>query len=91
MTDHVTLMLRIAKIALLVLGGVIVSLAWRGYRRSREPTMLHLAGGFGLLTAGILLQGVLFELADVPLAQADLAATLVSLAGFGTIVWTLYR
>lgn len=92
MTEHlVTPLLRAAKIVLLALGGLVAYLAWKGYRRSRETTMLYLSAGFALITVGILLQGVLFELADVALARADLAATLVSLAGFGVIVWSLYR
>lgn len=93
MTGHETtlLILRVVKIALLGLGGSIAYLAWTGWRRSRDRTMLFLAVGFVLVTAGVLLQGLLFELANFGAFAADLFASVVVLAGFGAILWSLYR
>lgn len=93
MTEHETtlLILRVVKIALLGLGGSIAYLAWTGWRRSRDSTMLYLAVGFVLVTVGVLLQGLLFEFASVGPFAADLVASVVALAGFGAILWSLYR
>lgn len=93
MTEHETtlLILRIVKIALLGLGGSIAYLAWTGWRRSRDRTMLYLSVGFGLVTAGVLLQGLMFEFASVGPFAADLVSSVVVLGGFGAILWSLHR
>lgn len=86
-----TALLGIVKTVLLLLGGLITYLAYAGYRDTGEGTMLYLAAGFGLVTFAILLQGIFFELVGLGLAAADLLATLVAIAGFATILVSLYR
>lgn len=57
----------IGRIAALVLGAFIVYLAYKGYRRNKSRPLLHVALGFAFITAGTILEGILFVVVHVDL------------------------
>ncbi|MWV41932.1 hypothetical protein [Natrialba sp. INN-245] len=87
---ELALALAIVKTLVLVVGSVITYFAFKAYRRTRQRALGLLAGGFGLVTLGLVLAGMLYELLDVPLAIGILLESLLVLAGFLVIAYSLY-
>ncbi|MCW8171978.1 hypothetical protein D8S78_01725 [Natrialba swarupiae] len=87
---ELALALAIVKTLVLVVGSVITYFAFKAYRRTRQRALRLLAGGFGLVTLGLVLAGMLYELLDVPLAIGILLESLLVLAGFVVIAYSLY-
>ena len=50
----------VTKIVALVLGAFIVFLAYRGFRRNRSRPLFYVAVGFALITAGTIVEGILY-------------------------------
>lgn len=96
MTPHETggtgvmIALAIVKTLALVVGGVITYFAFKAYRRTRHPALGYLAAGFGIVTLGLVLAGMLFELLGVHLAVGILIESLLVLVGFVVIAYSLY-
>ncbi|MFQ5919768.1 MAG: hypothetical protein ACE5I4_06975 [Thermoplasmata archaeon] len=59
--------------------------------RSNQTSFLLLAFGFGLVTLGALIEGVLFELAGWNLTSAHAVEALVSGSGFVLILLSILR
>jgi len=70
--------------------GVITYFAFKAYRRTRQRALGYLAAGFGLVTLGLVLAGMLYELLEVDLATGILLESLLVLAGFLVIAYSLY-
>jgi uncharacterized membrane protein len=103
MSQFVTPILIALKTITLLLGGLITYFSWKAHRRSGSKS---LAVGFAIVTAGILLAGVLDQLLRLSLipgspmaaavdarAVADVALVIESgltALGFGVIVYSLY-
>ncbi|UPW01413.1 hypothetical protein M0R88_04750 [Halorussus gelatinilyticus] len=87
---HVTSTIVALKTVTLVLGGLITYFAFKAYRRTGSGPLKALALGFGTVTLGSLLAGVL----DRVLATAGTAALAVESAltavGFAIILYSLY-
>lgn len=79
-----------ARLAALVLGAFIVYLAYKGYRRNKSQPLLYVALGFALITAGTILEGVLFVLFQIDLRAALAAGTVLTVIGFLSIVYSIY-
>jgi len=91
MTDHWLLVaLRIGIVAVGSLVG-LWSLRLGLRRRERRATYLLLAAGFGLLTLGSVVEGVLFEFAGWALSDAHVAEAVVTAAGFVLILASIFR
>jgi uncharacterized membrane protein YphA (DoxX/SURF4 family) len=71
-------------------GGVITHLAYRAYRRTRSPVMCTFAAGFALVTPGLLFCGASHQLLGLDLAASLLPKRLLTVAGFGLLVYSLY-
>lgn len=84
------LVLRIAKILLVLLGSVVVWLSARAWRRNHSSAMLFLALGFGLITAGSVAAGVLFEFLGYDIYAVSVMEAMVQLLGFGLIIYSIY-
>ncbi|ELY54475.1 DUF7521 family protein [Natronolimnohabitans innermongolicus] len=87
---EVALALAIVKTLVLVVGSAITYFAFKAYRRTRQRALGLLALGFGLVTLGLVLAGLLYELLDVGLAFGILLESLLVLAGFLVIAYSLY-
>jgi hypothetical protein len=90
-TDHwVLVALRIGIVAVGSLAG-LWSLRLGLRRRERRGTYLLLAAGFGLLTLGSVVEGVLFEFAGWALSDANVAEAVVTAAGFVLVLVSILR
>ena len=87
---EIALALAVVKTLVLVVGGLITYFAFKAYRRTRQRPLGFLAAGFGLVTLGLVLAGMLYELLSVRLAMGILLESLLVLAGFLVIAYSLY-
>ncbi|EMA31154.1 DUF7521 family protein [Halobiforma nitratireducens] len=87
---EIALALAVVKTLVLIVGGVITYFAYKAYRRTRQQALGLLALGFGLVTLGLVLAGMLYELLGVSLPLGILLESLLVLAGFIVIAYSLY-
>ncbi|SEO96880.1 hypothetical protein SAMN04487948_10956 [Halogranum amylolyticum] len=80
----------IAKTGILVLGGLITYFSYRAYQRTGARPLRLLAVGFGIVTFGSLLGGVLDQIVGIELATSVLIDSLLTLVGFVVIFYSLY-
>ena len=74
----------------LVLGGAITYLAYKAYRRTGAPSLRYLAVGFGIVTLGSLLAGIIDQVLQLELRVGLLVESVLITAGFAVIVYSLY-
>lgn len=73
-----------------MLGALITFLAYRAFSRQREPALGALVLGFGLVTLGSVVGGVLYYVGGVaPVLGVGLESA-VTAAGFAVLVHSLY-
>lgn len=96
--SHLTVAIAVAKGAILVLGGLITYLALVAYRRTGARELRALAVGFGVVTLGSILGGVVDLVADPAtgfggegLIVGVFVQSVVTLLGFAIITYSLYR
>lgn len=82
-------LLAAGEVATLVLGGAVTAAAGRAYRRTNDPSLRALTTGFGLLTLGALLGGLLHWTGAVPLGRGQAVQSLLTGAGLAVIVHSL--
>lgn len=87
---QLVLVASIAKIIALFLGTFIVYLAYKGYRRNASKPLLYVALGFGLITAGTLLEGVLFVILGSDILAAIAIGTVATVIGFLVMIYSIY-
>lgn len=80
----------VVKTLILITGGVITYFAFKAYRRTDSRSLGALALGFGLITMGTFLAGVIADVLNMPLAVGVLAESVLVLAGFLVIAYSLY-
>jgi hypothetical protein len=80
----------LTKVAALFLGGFIVYLAYRGYKRNASRPLLYAALGFCLITAGTITEGILYVLIGSDLLAAIAIGTMVTVLGFVAIIYSIY-
>lgn len=74
----------------LVVGGLITYFAYRAYVRTSSPALRALTIGFGFVTVGSLLAGLLDQLLQVDNSWALIIESGFTLAGFAVILYSLY-
>lgn len=87
---EVTIALAVVKTLVLLVGGTITFFAFRAFRRTRQRALGFLAAGFGIVTLGLGVAGLLYELLEVPLATGILIESTLALVGFAVIAYSLY-
>jgi len=80
----------VTKLIALILGSFIVYLAYKGYRRNAAKPLLYTSLGFGLITAGTILEGILYVILGEDLLPAITAGTAVTVLGFIAIIFSIY-
>jgi glycerol uptake facilitator-like aquaporin len=78
------------KTAILVLGGLITYFSYKAYRNTQQGSLRALTIGFGIITFGALLAGVLDTILNVSLALGVLVDAALTLLGFAVITYSLY-
>lgn len=84
------LLLRALKMVIVLLGTVLVYLGIKGYRRRRSKDMIFLSLGFGLITAGSVAAGILFEFLGFELIEVSIVESIMVIAGFSSLVYSIY-
>lgn len=74
----------------LVCGGLVTVFALRAYRRTASQALGALAIGFGLVTFGGLLAGVLHELFTVPIGDSIAVQSTFTALGFVVLTYAIY-
>jgi Tfp pilus assembly pilus retraction ATPase PilT len=80
----------VAKTGILVLGGLITFFSYKAYRRTGAQALKMLAIGFGIVTLGSLLGGVLDQVLNIELTTSILMDSVLTLLGFVVIFYSLY-
>lgn len=80
----------VGKLVVLLLGLFIATKAYRGFRRHHSTAMAYLAVGFGLISVGTAIEGLLFELAEVDIFLASAIQTVIAASGMLVILYSLY-
>lgn len=86
----ITITLAVVKTLILIVGSFITFLAYKAFRRTRQRALGLLAIGFGLITLGLVLAGLVYELLGVTLMTGIFIESLLMLAGFLVIAYSLY-
>ena len=82
--------LRALKLLIVLLGTVLVYLGIKGYRRNRSKDMIFLSLGFGLITAGSVAAGILFEFLGFQLIDVSIVESVMVIVGFGMLIYSIY-
>lgn len=78
------------RVLVLILGISIAYLALRAFRVNRSRPMLILAFGFGMVTLGMVAEGVLYEFWSLGLLEAHILESLIEIVGFLTILYSIH-
>ena len=78
------------KVIALILGAFIVYLAYKGYRRNSSKPLLYVALGFTLITAGTIVEGILYVILGSELLNAIATGTIIMVLGFVVIIYSIY-
>jgi uncharacterized membrane-anchored protein len=79
-----------AKVVVLVLGGLITHLAYRAYSRTGTPELRWFSVGFGIITLGALIGGLLDIVLGVRLATGVFVESILLALGFAVLAHALY-
>jgi hypothetical protein len=82
--------LRLLKLIIVLLGTVLVYLGFKGYRRTRSRDMIFLILGFGLITAGSVAAGILFEFLGFQLIDVEIVESVMVIIGFGSLIYSIF-
>jgi len=78
------------KVIALILGAFIVYLAYKGYKRNSSKPLLYVALGFTLITAGTIVEGILYVILGSELLNAIATGTVIMVLGFVVIIYSIY-
>jgi energy-converting hydrogenase Eha subunit F len=78
------------KSASVLLGGLITYFAFRAYRRTNARSLRCLSVGFGIITLGALLGGVVDTILVMTREWAITIESALAVVGFGVILYSLY-
>lgn len=90
MTEHLTPIIVALKTLTLVLGGSITFFAYRAYRRTNSTPLGVLTIGFGLVTIGSLLAGLIDQLTSLAAGYALMTESALTAIGFAVVLYSLY-
>ncbi|MFB6130006.1 MAG: hypothetical protein ABEJ28_04190 [Salinigranum sp.] len=82
MIDPWLLALIAARVALFGVGTSTTAISYRAYRRERTRHLRDATLGFGLVTVGVLIEGVLYQFTALGLEQVHLVESIAIGAGF---------
>ncbi len=88
--SDIPFVLRTLKFAIAVLGTVLVYLGAKGYLRTRSKAMVFLSLGFGLITAGSVAAGILFEFLGYQFVDVSIVESIMVVVGFATLIYSIY-
>jgi hypothetical protein len=90
MSAAITLAIVVLKALTLVLGGSITVFSYRAYRRTGSSALWALTLGFGVVTIGVLIAGIVDQIFPVARNIALVVESLFTTAGFAILLYSLY-
>ena len=87
---HVETAIVVSKTITLVLGGLVTYLAFKAYRRTGASALKSLSVGFGVITAGAIVGGLIDLVSSLGVLYGVLVQSVVTMVGFAVIVYSLY-
>jgi hypothetical protein len=81
--------LRLFQIVIVVLGVVVVYYSSKGYRKTKNKSLLFLALGFVFVTIGAITAGLLFEFLNFDLFTVETVEAGSEVVGFLLIVYSI--
>lgn len=89
MVATTTAVLVFVRALVLVLGVLITYYSLQAYRRTGTPYMRNATVGFGIITLGVFIEGVLFELVGLELAVVHIIESIAIGLGFLVLLHSL--
>ncbi|WP_435119973.1 DUF7521 family protein [Halolamina sp. C58] len=89
MFDTTTMLLVFVRLLVLVLGVLITYYSLQAYRRTGTPYMRNATLGFGIITVGVFIEGVLFEFGGFDLAVVHIIESVAIGLGFLVLLISL--
>lgn len=83
--------LAVTRLAVLALGLAVTAISYRAYRRTGTPYLRTAAIGFGIISVGVFVEGVLFELMEFDLALVHIVESVAIGLGFLALLRSLRR
>lgn len=90
MSNHIAPVAIAFKTITLLLGGIITYLAFKAYRRTHLDGLKFLALGFGIVTLGALIAGVVDQVLSINGHLALTIESALTMVGFFVITYSLY-
>ena len=84
------LLLLISEAAIVVMGGLLVYVSARAYRRERSRSMLAMSLGFAVIVVGSVIEEVFLEVLQYQLVEAHTLENLVVAMGLVILVYSIY-
>jgi hypothetical protein len=91
MVDTTTAILLVVRLLVLALGVLITYYSFEAYRRTGTYYMRNAAIGFGIITLGVFIEGVLFEFVGLNLAVVHIIESVAIALGFLVLLISLRR
>lgn len=91
MTDGWAVALVAVRVLLLAMGVGTTAVSYRAYLRERTAYLRNATLGFGFITLGVLVEGVLFEVTSLTLTQVHVVESLALACGLGVLLLSFVR
>ncbi|MFB6254694.1 MAG: hypothetical protein ABEI06_08795 [Halobacteriaceae archaeon] len=91
MSTDWTLVLIVVRVVLLWVGIATTGIAFRAYRRQRTRYLKHATIGFGLMTLGVLIEGMLYQVTPLSLIQVHIVESVAIGFGFVTLLYSFLQ
>ena len=89
--DSWLVVLVVARVAVLALGVATTAISYRAYRRAGAGYLLEATVAFGLITVGVLVEGVLYQFTSLTLAQVHVVESVTIGLGFLVLLRSFVR
>lgn len=89
MVETTTAVLVLVRVLVLLLGVLITFYSLQAYRRTGTAYMRNATLGFGIITLGVFIEGVLFEFAGFDLAVVHIIESIAIALGFIVLLISL--
>ena len=89
MVEAQVLIVLISRVISLILGSVIVVIAYRGYSRNKTVSMRYLSLALIFITLGTFVEGILYEIGGLGLNETHAIESFVNVIGFILMVLSL--
>lgn len=78
------------KLLTLLLGALVTAYAYRAYRRTGTVALWLLAVGYGMVTVGVFVAGIVDQILPTSTRYAILVESIFTVVGFAIILYSLY-